>query len=113
MINRKENQITVINEHTAETHKTRTTCKGIDILTEMYLDRLTRTVCALSALPDGNAYTHIIGNDQEDSNQDAIETLIINILDDLNQLPFTQHLDRIMQELNEKFHKLHYLKKLH
>lgn len=80
-----------------------------DQLTQEYIERLHRAVYKLSGLPDSDELVHVIGHGDEKSNFDALKTLIMSLLDKLSELPKTQHLERVMEELSNRFHEIHYL----
>ena len=79
------------------------------LLTDDYLNRLQRTVSTFAGIPDGDELVHILGNGHEKSNFEAIETLITNLLDVLSELPLTDHFERVMVEIKNRFHDLNYL----
>ncbi|MEW8086484.1 MAG: hypothetical protein AB2823_13030 [Candidatus Thiodiazotropha endolucinida] len=74
------------------------------LLTDAYIDRLQKNAFAMSGMPDGDDYVHIFGHGYESSNFDAIRTLILNRMDVLSELPSTQHLEKILQEIQNRFH---------
>ena len=82
---------------------------SMDVLTDVYLDRLQRTAYALSGLPDGDEYVHVIGRGNEGSNLESIGTLIEKLIDILSEIPTNQHLEKVMEELSSRFHDLRYL----
>jgi len=113
MYKNNESQKIIIAETIKDIFDKQHLTRGVDVLTDMYLERLQRTVYALSELPDGNEYVHIIGNGNEENNLEALGTLIDSLSDVLSCMPTTLHLDKIMKELSNRFHDLRYLVTIH
>ena len=79
------------------------------LLTDEYLNRLQRTVCTFAGIPDGDEFVHILGKGHEQSNFEAVKTLITSLLDVLCELPLTEHFERVMVEIKNRFHDVSYL----
>ena len=109
--NSKEN--TIVTTPSDSQLETNNLSIGNDVLTDMYIRRLQRTVFVLSGMDDSDEYVHIIGTGREESNFAAIGTLITNLLDTLTETSTNQHLEKVMDELSDRFHDLRYLVTLH
>lgn len=103
----------IISTSTDDNFETSRLSSGTDVLTGIYLSRLQRTAFTLSGLPDGDEYVHVFGNGSEGSNLEAIGTLIEKLVDILREIPTTQHLEKVMDELSNRFHDLRYLVAIH
>ena len=82
---------------------------GDDLFSDEYVDRLPRAVYALSGLSDGDEFVHMIGSGVEKSNFEAVGTLIKNHLDILNDIPSVQHLEKVIEILNNRYQEIQYL----